>query len=108
MYVQERDAYYEAHRGAPGYVFWVLWLAWVLVNVAAFIISESLGQSAQSIIFPPEPSSPRLLSLEGRIVTDGILQYGSAVIGGLVAGIVLGVIQGMFLLPVDKLPGWLE
>ncbi len=108
MYVQERGAYYEAHRGAPGYVFWALWLVWVLVNIVAFLVSESLGQSVQAILFPPEPLSPRLLSLEGLVISDGVLQYGSAVIGGLVAGVTLGVIQGVVLLPFLKMGGLLE
>jgi hypothetical protein len=108
MYVQERDAYYEAHHGAPGYVYWALWLAWLVVNIVAFIVSESLGQGVQTSLFPPDPSSARLLSLEGHVVSDGVVQYGSAVIGGLVAGAVLGILQGVVLLPFLKLAGMLE
>src|SRR5437868_5620720 len=108
MYIQERDAYYEAYRGAPGYVLWGLWFVWVLVSVAGYLISQSVGQSVQASVFPPDASSFRLLSLDGNFKSGGAMQYVSALAGGIVAGIVFGIAQGLFLLPFLKLVGMLE
>lgn len=108
MFEHERDEYYEAYRGAPGYVFWGLWLLWVIVTFVGFMASQSLSQGVQSLIFAPEPSALRLLSVEGRFFSGGAMQYVSAVIGGLVAGGVLGAFQGAFLFPFLKIAGSLQ
>src|SRR5207249_9345373 len=108
MYVQERDAYTEAYRGAHGCVFWAIWLVWVAVTYAGFTLGESLGQVEERIFAPQILELPRTLSLEGYIGVGGPSYLPAALAGGLVAGLVLGIAQGLVLLPFLRLRGTIE
>src|SRR5262245_14091525 len=106
MYEQQRDEY-ASHRGT-GCFLGLIWLGWVLATVVGFLVGEWLGEAVQNFFFPPAVDAPRLLSLEGNIQAAGALQYFSSFIGGLVAGAVLGVAQGLILLPFLKGAGFVE
>src|SRR5438045_9199738 len=105
MYIQDRDAYADAYRGAPGFVFWAIWLVWVVISYTGFALGESLGQFEERIFAPQILELPRTLSLEGYIGAGGPSHLLAALAGGLVAGLVLGIGQGLVLLPFLRIAG---
>jgi hypothetical protein len=108
MYEMERDAYTEAHRGGSGILYCGLWLLWVVVNIVAFGISESLGEAVEAFIVQAEPATTQLLSLDRTMHVTDWNGYIAAVVGGIVAGVVLGAGQGLILAPYLKWKGFLE
>jgi len=108
MYVQEHDPYTEAYRGAPGVVFWAIWLVWVVVTYIGFTLGETLGQMVERIFAPQMLNLPRAVSLEGYVAAGGPSYLLVALGSGLVAGLVLGIGQGLVLLPFLKLRGTIE
>ena len=107
MYESERDAYAE---GGPGCLYWAIALAWVLVTAAGFVLGESLRGMVVDLFTPNASSVPRVLSIEGQVRLGGIqpLQIMPELLGGLAAGVVMAVGQGLVLFPFLKLAGALE
>jgi hypothetical protein len=108
MYVQERDAYTEEYRGAPGVVFWGIWVVWVVVTYLGFTVGETLGQMEERVFAPQILELPRALSIEGYFGAGGSSNLLAALSGGLVAGFVLGIGQGLILFPFLRLAGTIE
>ncbi|HEY0069264.1 MAG TPA: hypothetical protein VGE04_04765, partial [Chloroflexia bacterium] len=108
MHIAERDAYAEAHRGPSGCALWLVWLAWVLVSFFTFTLGESLGKGVESLLAPEITALPRALSIEQPVEAGGPFNLFASLAGGLVAGVVLAVGQGLVLLPFLKVAGALE
>ncbi|HVF99193.1 MAG TPA: hypothetical protein VND68_05095 [Chloroflexia bacterium] len=108
MYIAERDAYAEAHRGPSGCAMWLVWLAWVVVSVFTFTLGESLGRAVENLLAPEMMGLRRALSIEQRVAAGGSLNLFASMAGGLVAGVVFAVGQGLVLLPFLKVAGALE
>src|SRR5687768_7166406 len=99
MYEIERDAYTELNRKGPGCLYWLLWVG---ANVTAFILGAFLGDLIEGLILQLGPEPRRVLSIEGRVVAGDALGYVAALAGGLVAGTMLGIAQGLVLRPYFK------
>lgn len=107
MYEAEHDTFSD---NAPGCLFWGVWLIWVIVNIVAFLLGESLRQAVISFFNPQVAELPRALSLEGRVNVNptGSLQILPEVLGALADGAVIAVGQALVLYPFLKLAGALE
>jgi hypothetical protein len=108
MYDEERDAYADAHRGAPGCIFALIWFVWVVVNVVAFTLGDALGQSVRYAIAPELATATNTITLEGRVEATGPLNPVAMLAGALTTGAIIGIAQGLVLLPFMKLFGALE
>jgi hypothetical protein len=108
MYDEERDAYADAHRGAPGCIFALIWFVWVVVNVVAFTAGDALGQSVRYALAPELATATNTITLEGRVEATGPLLLVPMLAGALTTGAVIGIAQGLVLLPFMKLLGTLE
>jgi hypothetical protein len=105
MFEDEQDIHAEA---GPGCVYWLVWLAWVLANVAAFQLGESLREGVISLFNPQVAQLPRALSLEGRVAASSSLQIVPELLGALASGLVIAIGQALVLFPFFKLSGALE
>ena len=105
MQTIDRDAYSETRRRGAGCLYGLLWL---VVTGVAFFISDSLGEIVETSLSDPNTAASRLLSIEGRIEAATPAKYLAVILGGLIAGAVLGIGQGLVLLPYLKLKGMLE
>ena len=101
MYDQERDEYREKHLGGHGCFYWLICLLWIMANVCAVVAGEMIIASAASLLQPQWGNS--LLSLQGDIKRSGADGYLAALLGGLGAGALVGLAQGLVLLPFLKL-----
>jgi hypothetical protein len=108
MYEQERDAFAETHRAVPGCIFWAVWLLWVVANVLAFTVGESLGSGVSRYLAPGVPDAQVAITLEGRVEALGPIELVPILAGALVTGAVIAIGQGLVLLPFLKLVGVLE
>src|SRR5215210_72088 len=96
----------ERTTSKPAYITIGLWLAWFAASMVGYLGGEWLGEVIESAIIGPD--APRLLSIEGKVELAQPFDYLAAGIGGLVAGVVLGLAQGLVLLPYLKRQGVLE
>jgi hypothetical protein len=108
MYLDERDAYSEAYLGPPGCIIWLLGLGWALVTIAGFVWGEQLGEAVEALVSPAAASCLQRVSFEGRVEAGSEAYYLATIAGGVVAGTVLGIAQGLYLWPFFKLAGTLE
>lgn len=104
----ERDEYIHNYRDPAGCMFWVAWLAWAAATFFAFIVGDTLGKSVEAMLAPETVGLPRALSIAQAVDAGASLNLFAAVSGGLVAGVVLAVGQGLVLLPFMKRAGVLE
>jgi hypothetical protein len=93
---------------AQGCVFYLIWLAWVVVNVIAYLIAGGVGEAIETAIAQPGSDAERLLSIEGRVEQADLLVFLAAVVAGIVAGVIIGIAQGLVLFPYLKMKGVLE
>jgi hypothetical protein len=103
MQFDERDEYIHNYRGPSGCAFWLAWLAWALVTYFAFTLGESLGKGVEGLLDMEAAALPRALSLGQPVDAGNSLNLLASVMGGVVAGAVLGLGQGMVLLPLLKM-----
>jgi hypothetical protein len=104
--VEERDEYMEGQQNAPAWFFLLIWLGWVAVTIAGYLAGQWLSENIASVFVGDTAS--RVLSIEGRVQAAGVAGYAVALIGGAVAGGVLGLAQGLLLLPFLKRAGTVE
>src|SRR3954469_17812456 len=105
MYDQERDVYADTYQSARGIVYLAIWLVWVVVTYLGFTFGESLGQIEEQIFAPDMLGLPRALSVEGYIGVGGGSHLLVALGSGFMAGLVLGIGQGLVLWPFVRLAG---
>jgi hypothetical protein len=79
---------------------------WFAASMVGYLAGEWLGEAIESVLLGAD--APRLLSIEGHVELAEPLGYIASGVGGLVAGVVLGVAQGLVLLPYFKTTGLLE
>lgn len=96
----------ERTSSRSGCLTTAIWFGWVAVSMIGYLGGEWLGEAVETFILGPDV--PRLLSIEGRVELAQPLSYLVSAIGGLVAGVVLGLAQGLLLLPYLKTRGMVE
>jgi hypothetical protein len=108
MQFDERDEYIHNYRAPSGCAFWLFWLAWGLVTYFAFTLGESLGKGVEGLLDAQATSLPRALSLGQPVDAGSSVNPLVSLLGGLVSGGVLGLGQGLVLLPFLKVRAALQ
>lgn len=86
-------------------MLWLVWLVWVLVSYLTFTLGESLGKAVEGVLAPEIATLPRALSIKQPVEAGSSLNLFASLVGGLVAGAIFGLGQGIVLLPFLKLRG---
>lgn len=110
MQFNEYDEYARRYQTPSGCVFWFTRLAWTLATFIAFILGDVLGKAVEAMLAPETAGAGarRAMSIAQAVDAGASLNLLAAVLGGLVAGIVLAVLQGLVLLPFMKRSGVFE
>ncbi|HEX8228803.1 MAG TPA: hypothetical protein VF826_05750 [Chloroflexia bacterium] len=108
MPLNEYDEYARSHNAPSGCVIWLAWLGWALATFIAFTLGDFLGKGVEALLAPEAEGARRALSIAQPVDSGASLNLLAAIAGGLVAGVVLAVCQGLVLLPFMKRSGVLE
>jgi hypothetical protein len=104
----EYDKFAEAHYTGPRIIWWVLWLVWVALTFLGFTVGQTLGSAVEGLISPQLLTLPTGFSLAQPVERVGDFAIVPVIAGGLVAGMVLAVAQGIVLLPFLRVAGVAE
>jgi MFS family permease len=102
MYVS--DEYRASQQNAPAWFYILIWIGWIALTIAAYVIGKWLSDSV-TVSLLGSNATGRALSIDGNVQIAGLAGYGVAIVGGIVSGLVLGVAQGIVLLPLLKRAG---
>lgn len=105
--MDQQGEYMETQQNAPIWFFILLWLGWVIITVAGYLIGQWLSEGAAAGILG-DTTARRVLSIEGNVQAAGSIGYAVALLIGLIQGAVLGVAQALLLLPLLKRAGAVE
>ncbi len=108
MQFNEYDEYARRYQTPSGCVFWFTRLAWTLATFIAFILGDVLGKGVEAMLAPEAAGVRRAMSIAQPVDAGASLNLLAAISGGLVAGVVLAVLQGLVLWPFMKRSGVLE
>jgi len=103
----DQDEYTASQQNAPSWFFMLIWLGWVALTAAGYYGGRWIAESAADFL-TGSSTAAGLLSIEGTVRDSGIAGFFLALVGGAVAGLVLGIAQGILLLPFIKISGALE
>ncbi len=105
--MNQQDEYMETQQNAPLWFFILVWLGWVIITIAGYLVGQWLSQGIAAG-FLGDTAARRVLSIEGNVQAAGAVGYAVALLTGLIQGVALGVAQGLFLLPFLRREGAVE
>jgi hypothetical protein len=105
--LNDQDEYSASRQNAPSWFFLLIWLGWVVLTLAGYLGGQWLAQSTSDFLLGSS-SAGRVFSIEGLVRDAGVEGFLVALVSGAVAGLVLGVAQGLMLLAFLKVSGTLE
>lgn len=103
----DQDEYIASQQNAPSWVFMLIWLGWVALTATGYFGGRWIAESAADFL-TGVGTATRLFSIEGTLRDSGFGGFFVALVSGAIAGLVLGIAQGILLLPFIKISGALE